>query len=211
MSAASTASDSDRNEGRENLIAAALEEFLAQGFQAARIEDIARRAGIGKGSVYLHFANKEELFAAVVETGVAHRIEQAEEYAASFEGSATDLLSHMLHINLLEFWGSSASGIYKLVIAESQRFPQLAANYSATISTRAKRLIEHTLQLGIKQGEYRDMDVSYVARIILDALDNELIRAHAFNGAQAEAFDANRYIDTLVDLITRGVAREQTT
>ncbi len=194
---------------RDKLLAAALDEFLLQGFQSARIEDIARRAGIGKGSVYLHFANKVELFAAVIETGVAQRLGEAESFAAGFAGSATELLSRMLHTNLVEFWGSSASGVYKLVIAESARFPQLAADYHRIITARARALIETTLRLGINQGEYRDIDVAYTARIVLDALDNELVQAHAFASAQNEPFDAHRYLDTLVELVTRGIAREQ--
>ena len=195
------------NQNRDRLLAAALDEFLEQGFQAARVEDIARRAGVGKGSVYLHFRNKEELFGEVIEAGVLTRLKEAEAFAQSFSGSATELLSQMLHNNLVDFWGSSSSGIYKLVIAESGRFPELAANYYR-ITRRARALIESTLRLGIEQGEYRDIDATYAARIILDALDNELVQAHAF-AAHAEAeFDAHRYIDTLLELMLRGAARE---
>ncbi len=207
MAASVIARPSGREESRDKLLAAALDEFLLQGFQAARIEDIARRAGMGKGSVYLHFANKEDLFAAVIENGVAQRLGEAEHFAASFAGSATEMLSRMLHTNLVEFWDSNASGIYKLVIAESARFPQLAADYQRMITQRARALIEQTLQLGIDQGEYRKIDVACTARIILDALDNELVQAHAFP-VQGDNFDAHRYLDTLLELVTRGVARE---
>jgi len=88
-------------DNRVLLLAAALDEFLEQGFQAARVEDIARRAGVGKGSVYLHFRNKEELFAAVIESGVVARLEEAEAFAQGFSGSATELLSQVLHNNLI--------------------------------------------------------------------------------------------------------------
>ena len=87
------------------------------------------------------------------------------------------------------------------------RFPQLAADYQQSVMARARALIEATLQLGIEQGEYRDIDVATTARIILDALDNELLQAHAFP-AQAEPFEPHRYLDTLVELVTQGIARE---
>jgi len=199
-----------RSDSCAALLAAAQTEFLDQGFQAARIEDIARRAGMGKGSVYLHFKTKEALLQAVIEEGVGQRIEQAESFATRFEGSASDLLERMLRTNLLEFWDSNASGIYKLVIAESKRFPEYAAIYYNSVTTRAIALVSSTLELGIRQGEYRDIDVAYTARIIIDALENELVQTHAFAEAHAEPLDALRYIDALLALITRGAGREAT-
>ena len=89
----------------------------------------------------------------------------------------------------------------------SPRFPQLAADYHQSIIVRARALIEATLQLGVDQGEYRDIDVATTARIILDALDNELVQAHALP-TQAEPFVPHRYLDTLVELVTRGITRE---
>jgi AcrR family transcriptional regulator len=190
---------------RDELLAAALEVFLSRGFQAARIEDIAQRAGVGKGSVYLHFSTKEELFQAVIDTGVGARLAQAEALAGDFSGSATELLTTMFHNNLLDFWGSPSSGIHKLIVAESQRFPTLAAEYHSTITCRARTLIESILELGIEQGEYRDIDVLYTARLILDVLDNELIQAHAFAAHADQQFDAHRFIDVLLDMVTNGI------
>lgn len=197
-----------RSVSRDALLAAALEVFLVHGFQAARIEDIAQRAGVGKGSVYLHFATKEALFQAVVDAGVLARLEQAEALAKNFSGSASELLTTMLHNNLIEFWDSTSSGIHKLVVAESQRFPELAASYHQSITRRARLLIEQILQLGISQDEFREVDVPYTARLILDALDNELIQAHAFAEHVREPFDAHRFIDALLDLALTGLRKD---
>jgi AcrR family transcriptional regulator len=199
-----------RRVSREGLLAAALEVFLTHGFQAARVEDIAQLAGVGKGSVYLHFRDKESLFQAVVDECVVTRLEQAEALANEFSGTATELLGVMLHNNLIEFWGSQSSGIHKLVIAESQRFPELASNYYRTITLRARSLIESVLKLGIAQDEYRDMDVRYTARFILNALDNEVIQAHAFSADDDAQFDPHRFIDALLELVTKGLAKSST-
>ena len=190
---------------RDALLAAALDVFLANGFQAARIEDIAQLAGVGKGSVYLHFATKEELFQAVVDAGVLGKLQQAETVADNFSGAASELLATLFHNNLIDFWDSPSSGIHKLVVAESQRFPELAANYHDSITRRARSLIESILELGIRQGEFRNVDVPYTARLILDALDNELIQAHAFADAASEPFDAHRFIDVLLNLTIAGL------
>jgi AcrR family transcriptional regulator len=190
---------------REAVLSAALEMFLQNGFAATRVEDIAQRAGVGKGSVYLHVRNKQELFQAVIDEGVIAHIEQAEAFAVDFSGSATELMNTLLHNNLVDFWDSPSSGIYKLIIAESQQFPELAARYYHKVTRRARKLLEDILQLGIAQGEYRAMDVPYTARIILGALDNELIQAYSLGTHADDTFDAHRFIDALLAFATRGL------
>jgi AcrR family transcriptional regulator len=196
-----------QSSSREAVLAAALELFLQRGFAATRIADIAERAGVGKGSVYLHVRNKQELFAAVVDAGVIARIEQAEMVADDFSGSATELLTTLLNNNLIEFWGSQSSGIYKLIIAESPQFPELAAVFYRTVTRRARKLFESILQLGIDRGEYRAMDVPYTARIIVDALDNELLLAHSLGEHDDQAFDTQRFVTALLALVTVGLIR----
>jgi len=190
---------------REALLTAALELFLQHGFAATRVEDIALRAGVGKGSVYLHVRNKQELFQAVIDAGVIAHIEQAEAFADDFSGSATELLTTLLQNNLVEFWDSPSSGIYKLMVAESQQFPELAALFYRNVIRRARKLFADILQLGIAQGEYREMDVPYTARIILGALDNELMLACSLGTHADHAFDAHRFIDALLAFVTCGL------
>ena len=191
---------------RDAILTAALTLFLQRGFAATRVEDIAQIAGVGKGSVYLHFRNKEELFQAVIDEGIVASLEQAEAAATDFAGSATELLASMLHNNLVEFWGRPASGVYKLIIAESQHFPELSANYYRMVTQRARKLLESILQLGIDRGEYRAMDVVHTARFILGALDNELILAHSLAAHAGDKLEAHRYIDALLQVVTTGVA-----
>jgi len=194
---------------RQALLDAALTLFLQKGFAASRVDDIALKAGISKGAVYLHYATKEALFRGVVEEGVLAQLERAEQLLVGFNGSATGLLSTMLHTNLLEYWGSPSSGIMKLVVAESQQFPGLAEGFYDTITGRARQLLIDILQLGIDQGEFRALDVPYTARCILNALDHELIMAHSLSPEVHSSFDPHRYIDTLLQLITGGVSQER--
>lgn len=198
---------------REALLEAAQTLFLDNGFAATRVEDIAQRAGLSKGTVYLYFQTKRDLFSAVVESGVVDRIARAEEFAAAFSGSATELLGTMLRSNLLEFWGSPSSGIPQLVIAEAKQFPELAETYYADVTGRARQLLARILQLGIDRGEYRAIDVDYTARCILNALDFELVSAHSLYQGREQDCEPQRYVETLLELIRAGVtvdvAREQ--
>jgi len=203
--AAQHSSGRRRSVSRERLLESALTLFMERGFAATRVEDIAQRAGVSKGCIYLYFKTKDEIFQAVIEDGVVAHIDKAEQFIADFGGSANDLLTAMLTRNLLEFWGSPSSGIPKLVLAESQIFPDLAARYFDRITIRARRLLENILQAGIDSGEYRPIDVQYVARCILNALDHELITLHAAGTAESKDLDPARFVTTILDLIRHGI------
>jgi AcrR family transcriptional regulator len=196
-----------RSDSRERLLEAALTLFLERGFAATRVDDIAQRAAVSKGCVYLYFRTKHEIFEAVVDEAIVARIARAEQFAADFNGSASELLEAVLTNNLLEFWGSASSGIPKLILAESQQFPELAASYFQGITLRARRFIEGLLQLGIDKGEYRTIDAPYVARCILNALDHELITQHSagITSSGGNELDPAHYVRTLLDLIHAGI------
>ncbi len=82
-----------RKESRPNeLLEAALELFVERGFAATRLEDVASRAGVSKGTLYLYFESKEELFKAVVRSGILPVIENAESMVGQFRGNASELL-----------------------------------------------------------------------------------------------------------------------
>jgi AcrR family transcriptional regulator len=200
-----TAPTNNSTPARDEVLRAALEVFLDRGFAAARIEDIAQRASVGKGSVYLHFRNKKELFQAVIDEGIITQIESAEAFASNFSGGASELLTTLLKTNLVDFWGTPSSGIYKLIVAESAQFPELAASYHSRVTCRARELVERILQLGIEQGEYRDMDVDCTAHLILNALDNEQLQAHSLPAFDESRMDPHRFVDALMQLLLGGL------
>lgn len=200
-----------RSNSRDRLLDAALTLFLERGFAATRVDDIAQRAAVSKGCVYLYFRTKQEIFEAVVDEAIVARIAQAEQFAADFDGSASELLEAVLTKNVLEFWDSPSSGIPKLILAESQQFPELAASHFQDITLRARRFIESILQLGIDKGEYRAIDVPYVARCILNALDHELITQHSAGIASSggSEIDPAHYVSTLLNLIHAGIRQPE--
>jgi AcrR family transcriptional regulator len=187
------------------LTAAALTLFLERGFAATRMEDIAQLAGVSKGTLYVYFDTKEELFRAVVREGIVPLIERAEAAVADFDGSAQALLSTLLHGLLLEFWGSPSSGIPKMLIADANQFPGLAADYFREISLRTRQLMEEILQRGIDTGEFRPLDVAYAARIILAALDHQAVLQHSMAVHDPEPLEPERFVDTVLDVLIKGM------
>src|SRR5256885_3484936 len=107
------------------IVAAALEVFVERGFAATRLEEVARRAGVTKGTVYLYFTSKEALFKAVVRQTIVPVIAQGEALAQSFPGTSRELVERLVR----EYWrlvgGTELAGIPELVIAEAAHVPQL--------------------------------------------------------------------------------------
>jgi AcrR family transcriptional regulator len=121
---------------REAILNAALDEFSASGFAAARIDDIARRAGVAKGTIYLHFADKEELFQEIVRTMVLPIVATLEAMPPP-DVPIRIALDRMVDMFVREIYGTRRRDVVKLVMAEVPRFPALAEFYYNTVISRA--------------------------------------------------------------------------
>ncbi len=188
----------------DEILAAALESFAARGFAATRLEDVAARAGISKGTLYLYFHGKEELFEAVVRATLLPNLERIEATAATFAGPSAELLEHLL-LTLMGVLGSPAGALPKLVIAEAGNFPELARFYLDEVIRRGLRLIGAILRRGIARGEFRQIDVDHavycvIAPILLAALWKNSLEPHA-----AAPLDAQGLARAHLDLLLRGL------
>ncbi|MDB5405730.1 MAG: putative transcriptional regulator, TetR family [Rhodospirillales bacterium] len=165
------------------IIEAALECFGERGFAACRLDDIARRAGVTKGTIYLYFPNKEELFKAVISRSLVPRIVAGEQVVAASDLPAPVQLERLL-LTLAEIIPSSTVGaIPKLIIAEAGNFPEIARFYFDEVISRGRRLITGILRRGIARGEFREIDVdatffSVVAPLIVALLWKRLFEVH---------------------------------
>lgn len=147
------------------IIEAALEVFGKKGLAKTRLEDIAVRAGVSKGTIYIYFENKEALFKEVVRETAIAAIASGEERPES--GSPSDQL-RMLMERYWEFVTSSAfSTIHRLVIGELHQFPDLARFYADEVIDRGMRLITGIIRRGIDAGEFRETDPSAAARMLV--------------------------------------------
>lgn len=192
------------------LLAAALEVFAERGFAAARLEDVARRAGVTKGTIYLYFKNKDALFKAVVRETIVPNIARAEREVAAFSGGARAVLREFL----MGWWRvigeSNLSAVPKMVISEATHFPSLARFYYDEVVSRGHRLIAKVLQRGMAAGEFREVDVPSAVRLALAPLVIAVIHKHSLYSCVREAgsdFDARRYVQTHIDTFLRGLAK----
>ena len=145
------------------LLDAALELFVEKGFAATRSEEVAARAGVSKGTLFLYFPTKEELFKAVVRENISGHFTEWEEAFRSFEGSSADMVRYCMKVWWERVGGTRVSGISKLMMSESQNFPELASFYHHEVVQPGQELIERILKRGVERGEFRPMDLEYTA------------------------------------------------
>jgi len=198
-----------RKEARpEELVAAALEVFVERGFEATTLAEVARRAGVTKGTIYLYFENKEALFKAVVRETIVPVIAQGEALARSFTGSARELLEQLVR----EYWrlvGETAlAGIPKLMMAEAATFPELTRFYYEEVVTRGHRLMAGVIERGVKNGEFRPVDVMLAAKLAMSPLMHATVVRRAFASCMPEGFNVQAYLDTHIDLYLHGIAKQ---
>ena len=191
----------------DEILSAALEVFADRGFAVTKLEDVARRAGVTKGTIYLYFENKEELFKALVRQTIVPVLAKGEAVAEAFTGSARDLFERLVR----EYWRlvgeTSLSGIPRLMIAEAGNFPELARFYYQEVITRGHRLMEGVLARGIKAGEFKKVDLAVATKLAMAPLLHAVIATKAFSACMPEGFDVAKYLDTHIDLYLHGIAR----
>lgn len=150
----------------KQIIDAALVVFGERGLSNARLEDIAKRAGVSKGTIYLYFPNKEELFREVIRSTVIAQIEQAEVAVANATGTATESLTKIMRGSFEFLRTATFASIFRLVNAELHTFPDLAEFYATEVVERKQRLISGVIARGIESGEFRRVDPIISARVL---------------------------------------------
>jgi AcrR family transcriptional regulator len=142
------------------ILDAAFEEFAANGFEATRLEDVARRAGIAKGTIYLYFRDKEQLFRAMVRKVLVPVIEGLQVSTSSFSGSVEDLGQQLIGRQYAHLVNNpKAREILRMLIAESKRFPQLSEIWYRDVFQRGQKVMGLVLAKGLASGEVRKSKV----------------------------------------------------
>ena len=183
------------------LTAAALELFVEKGFAATRLDDVARRAGVSKGTLYLYFESKEELFKAVVREGIVAKLGEAEELIHTFQGSSADLLREIMRRWWLELGATKLAGITKLMMSEAGNFPELARFYHDEVIQRAHAMLAAAMQRGISTGEFREINLEYASRICCAPMVMLLLWRHTFGPCATQPLDPIAYVETHADML----------
>lgn len=179
------------------LLAAALELFVERGYAGTKLDEVAARAGVSKGTLYLYFDNKEELLKAVVRESIVRNIADAAETVRSFEGPTPDLLRTIFDGWWTTMGESPASGISKLMIGECGNFPEIARFYVDEVLNPAHALMGMVLERGISRGEFRPLaNVPMSVHIMIGPLMMLTLWKNSFGPCCNRPLDPKLYLAT---------------
>ena len=202
-----TARRTRRKEARPSeLLAAALDLFVEKGFAATRVEEVAQRAGVSKGTLFLYFSSKEELFKAVVRENISGRFTEWNNEFDHFEGSSQAILRYCLFSWWERIGSTKASGIPKLMISEAQNFPELARFYQHEVIQPGKALIERILRRGVARGEFRTMDYTYGVYLVLAPMLFLAMWKHSMGACcgKPAQLDPQHYLEAQLEMLMHG-------
>lgn len=197
-----------RKEARPGeLLDAALELFVEKGFAATRSEEVAARAGVSKGTLFLYFPSKEELFKAVVRENISGRFPEWNQAFETFEGSTADMVRNCLRIWWERVGTSKASGIGKLIMSEARNFPDLAAFCQQELVRPCEQLIGRILQRGIDRGEFHPTDLQYTAYNIMGGMVFLMNMRHSLGACLPleQQIDPERFIAAQTAILLDGL------
>ena len=200
-----------RKEARPSeILDAALDCFAEHGFAATRLDDVAHRAGITKGTLYLYFPNKEELFKAVVAQALVPNLERGEALLTEANKrvaeppSAAALLAQLMH-GWAELARLPAGAIPKIVVSEAGNFPDLARFYREQVVDRGMSLLSRVLQFGIGRGEFRAVELDDTVRCIFAPLLLAMLWRHSLGRHEPTGFDPDSLCETHLQLLLNGL------
>lgn len=204
---------SRRKEARPGeLLEAALQLFLENGYAGTRVEAVAARAGVSKGTLFLYFPSKQDLFKAVVRENISGRYGQWHQEMQSFTGSSAELLVYAYEVWWHRIGNTPAGGISKLMMGEADHFPELVSFYHHEVIAPGHALIEHMLQRGMDSGEFRTLPMPEAVYLVLTPMIFVMLWRHsstqcmpAIPGLTPESYLTSQVQNCLRGLLARPV------
>ena len=185
-------------ERRAAIVAAALDEFVARGFTATRLDDVAKAAGVAKGTIYLHFKDKEALFEELVRTAIVPVVARITTPPPAI-GSIRDALEMFANTFIEEVANTRRADIIRLIVAEGPRFPAVADFYYREVVSRGIAGMRALIELGIARGEIRERNLVRYPQILVAPALIAVIWEGLF--ARHAPLDAQEMLRVHLDLI----------
>ena len=188
------------------LLDAALDLFTEQGYAATRVEQVARRAGVSKGTLFRYFPSKYELFKAVVRHNVAATLREGLAEMASFEGPAAEQLRRFLRLWWERYGSTRASAITKFAFNDVAGFPELQAFYQEEVIGPLRGAVRAMIERGIARGEFRAMDSVQATYAVFAPLSFMVLWRHSIGRAKLAPIplDPDAFLALQAELLVRG-------
>jgi AcrR family transcriptional regulator len=192
-----------------DILDAALSEFAEHGFEGARMEDVARRAKVSKGTVYLYYPNKQALFEALVRRDIAPRVGVASVFLRGYDGPLRPALSQIVEMAAAAIQFSKLPIYPKLLIAEAQRFPDLAAFYRREVVGEMLGGLEALFERALKRGEISGVTAEMAAHLFMAPILKSVLWELVFAPIEDAPFLPDPYLKAHVDVFLRGLNHKE--
>ena len=189
------------------LLDAALDLFVEKGYAATKVDEVAARAGVSKGTLFLYFQSKEELFKAVVRENIIGRFAEWDQDFTQFQGSTADMLRHCFTTWWEHHGATRASGITKLMLSEAGNFPEITRFYQREVVEPVQQLVRRILERGMERGEFRRLNLDNAVFVVQAPMMFLMLWKHSFGICMPDALGITpqTYIDTQVDNLLHGL------
>ena len=187
------------------ILAAAQEIFGERGYDATRLEDVGRRAGCTKGTVFLYYESKSELFKAAVREAMSPMVRDTEQAAEEHQGSARELLTKVLSLRWEHMARTRLTGLVKLLLTETGKYPDLARFYNDEFFDRGQALLRKVIEKGVDSGEFRKVDVEQAARVVVSPLLFAAVWRHTFEPVVSSPIELDQYFNTSLEIMLAGL------
>ena len=201
-------SEEERRAKLQAILDAALDVFAEKGYADTRLEDVAARAGVAKGTIYLYVASKEALFEALVRSGIGAPIEAAAARILALDVSAEDMLRMLFDWMRREVLATRRKEIARLVIAEAGRFPEIAAFYHREVVGRGVALLREVAARAVARGEFRSDELVRFPQLAIAPGLLALIWTNLFQ--HLEPLDVEAMFEAHLGLLMRALKGERT-
>ena len=197
-----------KTERPSEILDAALSLFVSKGFVATRLDDIAKKAGVSKGTLYLYFESKELIFQAMVEDMIIPEVDRVEDTVKLHAGSKSALIECLVK----QWWEvvgkTRLANIPKLMVSEATHFPILAEYYVKNVVKRMRDMLGEIISDGIKIGEFRNVDVDSAARLLVAPLVFAVIWDKSLAQYDDDNYNMETYIKTHLSIFLSGLRKD---
>ncbi len=187
------------------ILDAAFDAFAAEGFAGTRLDDIAARAGVTKGTIYVYFDSKEELFVAALKQMVSPALDHLRQLMASPQGPAADILrEHLLFVADHMLGDHRKREIVRVLIADGTRFPALLDRWHADVVVPSCDGFSAVIAYGVQRGEFAPSTAAELPQLILAPVITAAVWRSLFG--DRHPLDLKQFFATAVDTLVNGLA-----
>jgi AcrR family transcriptional regulator len=192
----------------QEIIAAGLAEFAERGFAAARLEDVAARAGIVKGTIYRYFTNKEALFEAALSSGMGPAFENLPDLVAGYDGSTIDLLRLMIRRLYGILFNPDVELLARIIISEGRRFPAVAELYHRLLVNKGREILRQIIERGVARGDLLPSPLCATPEVLVSPVIMAIVWHMVFD--EFAPIAPERFLEAHLDLLEKALGASPT-